>query len=128
LQRSDLLAFEAIVVADSARLMPTRTVGLLSGQQCITVPDIGAKIALQKAGLGHGFLPRPCAERDLKAGRLIELPVAEPKPEERFYLAWRSEPRNDSGNENHPEGEALKWWRKRLSRRLLPDCLHTVWD
>ncbi len=110
LGNEDLAAHTAIVVADSARLLPPRTVGLLSGQQRITVPDMSAKIALQRAGLGYGFLPRPWIERDLAAGTLLELRVEEPRPEETLWLACKITER----------GEALKWWWQRLQRDLLP--------
>jgi len=41
------------------------------------------------------------------------LPVEEPRPPETFWLAWRTE----------HMGEALKWWRHRLDRPLLPNIL-----
>ena len=112
LSNEDLAAHTAIVVADSARLLPPRTVGLLSGQQRITVPDMSAKIALQRAGLGYGFLPRPYVQGDLESGALVELRVAEPRPDETFWLACKIAER----------GEALKWWWQRLQRDLLPDA------
>jgi hypothetical protein len=34
-----------------------RSVGLLEGQETLTVPDLEAKIAAQAAGLGCGFVP-----------------------------------------------------------------------
>lgn len=111
LSNEDLAAHTAIVVADSARLLPPRTVGLLSGHQRITVPDMSAKIALQCAGLGYGFLPRPYVQGDLASGALVELRVAEPRPEETFWLACKIAER----------GEALKWWWQRLQRDLLAD-------
>lgn len=113
LSRSDLLEHTAVVVGDSARSLDDRTVGLQSGQRRITVPSIRAKIACQIAGLGHGFLPRACVRAELQSGVLVELPVEEPRPEENFWLAWRPE----------HMGEALKWWRQRLDRPLLPGIL-----
>lgn len=113
LSRSDLLEHTAVVVGDSARSLDDRTVGLQSGQRRITVPSIRAKIACQIAGLGHGFLPRACVRAELQSGVLVELPVEEPRPEENFWLAWRPE----------RMGEALKWWRQRLDRPLLPGIL-----
>lgn len=113
LRREDMLRYPLIVVADSARLMPKRSVGLLSGQNRITVPTMEAKIAMQKAALGHGFLPRPLIKGDLQRGELIELEVEEPVPVPAFMLAWK----------HQPQGEALKWWCTRLDRNLLPDIL-----
>lgn len=113
LTRADLLEHTAIVVGDGARSLTDRTVGLQSGQRRITVPSMQAKIACQAAGLGHGFLPRACVRAELEAGVLVELKVEEPRPPETFWLAWRTE----------HMGEALKWWRQRLDRPLLPGIL-----
>ncbi len=113
LTRADLLEHTAIVVGDGARQLTDRTVGLLSGQRRITVPNMQAKIAAQAAGLGHGFVPRACVRVELETGVLVELQVEEPRPDETFWLAWRPE----------HMGEALKWWRQRLDRPLLPGIL-----
>ncbi|KRB27180.1 LysR family transcriptional regulator [Acidovorax sp. Root70] len=113
LTRSDLLEHTAVVVGDGARSLNDRTVGLLSGQRRITVPSMQAKIACQAAGLGHGFVPRACVRVELENGILVELQVEEPRPDETFWLAWRPE----------HMGEALKWWRHRLDRPLLPGIL-----
>jgi DNA-binding transcriptional LysR family regulator len=110
LSNEDLREHTAIAVADSARVLPARTTGLLSGQNRITVPDMAAKIAFQKAGLGHGFLPRMCIRKELKDKTLVELAVEDSHRSESFCLAWR--PKED--------GEALKWWRTRLARPLTP--------
>jgi len=110
LSNEDLLKHTAIVVADSARVLPARTTGLLSGQNRITVPDMAAKIAFQKAGLGYGFLPRMCVRKELKEKSLIELSVEDSRSPEALCLAWRPK----------ESGEALKWWRNRLNRALTP--------
>lgn len=104
LAQDDLVSHTAIVVADSARLLPPRTVGLFPGQPRITVSDIEAKIALQIAGLGCGFLPRCRVESALKKRELVAKDVADPRPSEPLWLAWNAE----------GEGEARKWWRLRL--------------
>lgn len=113
LTRGDLLEHTAVVVGDGARLLTERTIGLLAGQKRITLPSMAAKIACQVAGLGHGFLPRACVQAELKRGTLIELPSEESRPDEPFWLAWRTA----------QTGEALKWWRTRLQRPLVPDIL-----
>ncbi|WP_028311638.1 LysR family transcriptional regulator [Derxia gummosa] len=111
--RADLLPHTAIVVGDSARSLTDRTVGLHSGQPRIAVPTMTAKIACQRAGLGHGFLPRACIEADLARGTLVELEVEEPRAPEPFRLAWKT----------GADGQALRWWRARLSRPLVPALL-----
>ena len=106
LGRNDLQHHRAIVMADSARQMAPRTVGLLLGQETLTVPDMTAKFHYQLAGLGFGFLPEPCARPAIAAGLLVEKAVEEPKPAETFYLAWRT----------GEAGAALNWWLERMRR------------
>jgi DNA-binding transcriptional LysR family regulator len=91
-------------VADSARRLAPRTVGLVLGQDTLTLPTMADKLDAQVAGLGFGFLPAPCARAAIAAGLLVEKQVEEPKPDETFYLAWRS----------GEGGAALHWWRERL--------------
>ncbi|KAF3999273.1 LysR substrate-binding domain-containing protein [Glaciimonas immobilis] len=98
--KADMHPYRAITVADSARTMPARTVGLLLGQDTLSVPDMQSKFALQVAGIGFGFLPEPCARVALAAGLLVAKAVEEPRQDEIFYLAWRT-------GEN---GAALAWW------------------
>lgn len=104
LTKADMQEHRAVAAADSARKLPTRTVGLLFGQNALTVPDMRTKFAYQLAGLGFGFLPEPYARAAIEAGRLIECAVEEPRLPETFYLAWRS----------GESGAALDWWRNRL--------------
>ncbi|TFW24315.1 LysR family transcriptional regulator [Duganella callida] len=123
LGRNHLQHYRAISVADSARQMAPRTVGLLLGQDTLTVPDMKTKYLYQLAGLGFGFLPEPCARAAIAAGTLVEKAVDEPKPAETFYLAWRS-------GEN---GAALNWWIKRMQQpglfeRLLSHLPHRSVD
>jgi DNA-binding transcriptional LysR family regulator len=104
LTKADLRAHRAVSVADSARRLPVRTVGLLFGQDVLTVPDMQTKLAFQVAGIGFGFLPQTWARRAIDAGLLVEKEVEEAKPAETFYLAWRSD----------EEGQALSWWIERM--------------
>jgi len=111
LGREPLAAHCAIAVADSARRLLPRTVGLLMGQETVTVPDMVSKFRLQCAGLGFGFLPEPYVQRAVAQGRLVIRQVEEPKPDETFWLAWRT----------GEEGAALKWWRERMQRSEVLD-------
>ncbi|WP_426805446.1 LysR family transcriptional regulator [Stenotrophomonas sp. SrG] len=104
LGREQLAAHCAIAVADSARRLLPRTVGLLMGQETVTVPDTVSKFRLQCAGLGFGFLPEPYVQAAVAEGRLVVRQVEEPKPDETFWLAWRT----------GEEGAALRWWRERM--------------
>lgn len=105
LGRNDLQRYRAIALADSARLLAPRTVGLVLGQDTLTVPTMQAKFDCQVDGLGFGFLPEPCARAAMAAGLLVEKAVEEPKPDETFYLAWRS----------GEAGAALRWWQQRMA-------------
>ncbi|PAK91455.1 LysR family transcriptional regulator [Stenotrophomonas rhizophila] len=104
LGREQLAAHCAIAVADSARRLLPRTVGLLMGQETVTVPDTVSKFRLQCAELGFGFLPEPYVQAAVAQGRLVVRQVEEPKPDETFWLAWRT----------GEEGAALRWWRERM--------------
>jgi DNA-binding transcriptional LysR family regulator len=104
LSRGDLQQHRAVVVADSARQMAPRTVGLLLGQDALTVPNMQVKFDYQVLGLGFGFLPGPCARAAIARGQLVEKAVEEPKPSETFYLAWRV----------GEDGAALRWWLARM--------------
>ncbi|WP_421570766.1 LysR family transcriptional regulator [Stenotrophomonas sp. PD6] len=106
LGREQLAAHCAIAVADSARRLLPRTVGLLMGQETVTVPDTVSKFRLQCAGLGFGFLPEPYVQAAVAQGRLVVRQVEEPKPDETLWLAWRT----------GEEGAALRWWRERMRR------------
>lgn len=117
LGKGDLHAYRAIAVADSARKLLPRTVGLLFGQDTLTVPDMRSKLALQVAGMGFGFLPEFLARDPIRAGLLVEKQVEEPRAAEKIHLAWRS----------GEEGAALAWWIERMRRpgtleRLFESC------
>ncbi len=114
LGREQLATHCAIAVADSARRLLPRTVGLLMGQETVTVPDMVSKFRLQCAGLGFGFLPEPYVQQAVRDGRLVIKQVEEPKPDETFWLAWRT----------GEEGAALRWWRERMQR---PEVLAGWW-
>lgn len=99
----------AVSIADTSRLLPPRTVGLLSGQDVLTVPSLEAKAAALVAGLGVGFVPRWIAEREAAAGRLRILPVEGTRPASELQVAWRT----------GQEGKALKWFVDRLEDPLV---------
>lgn len=102
-------AHRAISIADTSRQLPARTVGLLSGQDVLTVPSLEAKAAALIAGLGVGFVPRWVAEREARAGTLRILEVEGTRPAADLYVAWRS----------GEDGKALKWFTARLADPLV---------
>lgn len=109
----EILRHRAVSVADTSRLLPPRTVGLLSGQDTLSVPSMEAKVSAHVAGLGVGFLPRWIAEREALEGRLRLLPVESPRPPIDLFFAWRP----------GEEGRALKWFVSRLEDPLVGAAL-----
>jgi DNA-binding transcriptional LysR family regulator len=99
-----LMGHRAVAIANTARTLPGRSSGLLSGQDSITVATLGQKIALLIAGVGAGYLPEPFAKPHLAAGRLVARPIAHPQPPAALRYAWRRTAR----------GKALAWWLARL--------------
>ena len=118
LRKSDLRAHRAVAVADTALRLPPRTVGLLFGQDTLTVPDLLSKYAYELAGIGFGYLPEAYARPAIDAGRLIEKQVEEQRSDDSLHLAWRTD----------EEGAALAWWRERMRRpgRLNELLAHTA--
>ncbi|MCS6764068.1 MAG: LysR substrate-binding domain-containing protein [Candidatus Protistobacter heckmanni] len=104
LSKANLQAHHTVSVADTARKLPTRTVGLLFGQDTLTVPDMRNKYEFQLAGLGLGHLPERWARQAIADGRLLIKRTEEIDGEVPFYLGW-------SSGEN---GATLRWWRERL--------------
>jgi DNA-binding transcriptional LysR family regulator len=104
LSEAQVRAHRAVVVADSARHLPLRTTGLLSGQATLVVPDMSTKFRYQAEGLGVGFLPALCAQEALDAGRLVKKRVQSERPVEPLSVAWRA----------GAQGNALQWWVERL--------------
>jgi DNA-binding transcriptional LysR family regulator len=100
LSEAQVAQFRAVVAADTSRQLPPRTVGLLSGQDTLTVPDIDTKLASQVAGLGCGFLPAFAVAQEVAAGRLVVKAVEPTLAPLRLHAAWR---------EARP-GRALAWW------------------
>jgi DNA-binding transcriptional LysR family regulator len=105
LTETQIRAHRGVVVADSARRLPARSAGLLSGQRTITVPTLRAKVHLQAEGLGVGYLPAPCAEQGVRAGWLVRKLLEVERAPETLSVAWRL----------GAQGKALDWWLERLA-------------
>lgn len=101
-----LMPHRMVALADSAQQMTPMTVGLLPGQDVLTVPSMALKIEAQVRGLGCGYLPEPLIRAELQAGRLIEKTrIPQRRPADLSY-AWRV-----GGRE---PGPAQRWWLERL--------------
>ncbi len=104
LKHEQILAHRAVAIGDSSRKLPPRSVGLLTGQDVLTLPDLESKVAAQAAGLGCGYLPAHAAAPLIKARRLVAKEVDEIKPAGNLYYAWRA----------REKGKALRWFLQRL--------------
>lgn len=102
----DIAAHRAVAIADTSRRLPSRTVGLLSGQDVLTVHSALAKLQAQMAGLGVGYLPACLAASALAAGQLVAKRVEENRSDVQLHVAWRTSAR----------GKALKWFVEHLQR------------
>ena len=99
----------AVAVADSVQRGRALTIGLLGGQDVLTVPNMMAKLEAQLHGLGVGFLPSYLVQPYLDSGRLLTRQVQRPRRLARMSYLWRDEPQARAGR-------ALKWWLAQLAR------------
>jgi DNA-binding transcriptional LysR family regulator len=91
-----------IAVADSARTLEPMTVGVMPGQEVLTVPSMATKLEALMRGLGGGSLPVSMVRRHVEAGRLIQLPTFQEKRLFPMHYAWR--------NTGQRPAKALAWW------------------
>ncbi|MFG6413608.1 LysR family transcriptional regulator [Roseateles sp. DC23W] len=106
LSASQIAEHRIIAVADSARLMAPLTVGMLPGQDVLTVPSLATKLEAMLRGLGCGSLPAPMVRRHVEAGRLVRKATYEGRRASAMHYAWR--------DTDHAPGNALAWWLTRL--------------
>lgn len=97
----------AVAVADSVQRGGGLTLGLLAGQDVLTVPTMKAKLDAQLRGLGGGFVPEPMARPFVESGRLVVKQVRRAGRVARMAYAWR-----DGGGAG--PGRALQWWLQQL--------------
>lgn len=79
-----------VVAADSSRHLEPRTAGVLPGQPVLRVADMAQKLEARRAGVGVGYLPRPLAEAEARAGRLVVKAVEGPPQRTTQHLVWRT--------------------------------------
>jgi len=113
----ELARHRIVAVADTAKGLEPTTVGILPGQDVLTVPTMAAKLEALLRGIGCGFLPKAMVEDHLSAHRLIHKQVDHPPRRSPIHYAWR-QPTGQAGH-------ALTWWLKQLesptTRRALLD-------
>lgn len=100
----ELRRHRAVAVADTSRTLPVATVGLLRGQDVLTVPTMEAKIAAQIAGLGCGYVSINLAMPHIAANRLVPKLSSEPRFEGSLFYSWNGSAR----------GKAMRWFLERL--------------
>ena len=117
LSPATVAAHRIIAVADTAKRLEPMTVGILPGQDVLTLPSMAAKLEAQLRGLGIGYLPEPMVRAHLAAGRLVHKAVDGPPRTIRAHYAWRQA--------SSQPGMALTWWLHQLAspktRRALLD-------
>ena len=96
-----------IAVADTARDLAPMTVGILPGQDVLTLPSMAAKLEAQLRGMGCGYLPEPMVRPHVAAGRLVRKEVEGLRREVRTHYAWRQA--------TAQPGMALTWWLHQLA-------------
>ncbi|MGE4243352.1 LysR family transcriptional regulator [Ramlibacter sp.] len=107
----------AVAVADSTRRGGGLTLGLLAGQDVLTVPTMRAKLDAQLRGLGGGFVPEPMARPYVETGRLVVKAVERPARQVRLSYAWRA----SSGRA--ALGRGLQWWLQQLESKATRTAL-----
>jgi len=106
----------AVAVADSVPRGEGVTIGLLGGQDVLTVPDMLTKLDAQLRGLGGGFLPESLAKPYLDSGRLVAKKVSRVQRISHLEFAWR----NPHGQNL---GHALAWWLAQLNQNRTKQAL-----
>ncbi|MEY4748118.1 MAG: hypothetical protein RIQ60_332 [Pseudomonadota bacterium] len=101
-----LARHRVVAIADTAQRIETRTVGVLAGQDVLTVPSLVAKLEAQIRGLGLGRLPEPLLRRHVEAGRLVVKRTEEASSHITLHYAWRRAAAH---------GKALSWWLEQLA-------------
>ena len=91
-----------IAVADSARTLAPMTVGVMPGQEVLTLPSMATKLEALMRGLGCGSLPVSMVRRHIEAGRLVAPPTYQEKRVFPMHYAWR--------NTGQRPAKALAWW------------------
>lgn len=105
-----MAAHRIITVADTARSLAPMTIGVMPGQEVLTMPSMAAKLEALLRGLGCGRLPFHMVRRHIEAGRLVPKETAQGRQVFPLHYAWR----NTSAAGGQPPGRALAWWLQQL--------------
>lgn len=101
LSASQIAEHRIVTVADTARQLAPLTLGIVPGQDVLTLPSLGAKLQAQLRGLGCGWLPESMVRESVARGLLVVKDTYDNRRATLHY-AWRT-----SGQ---PPAKALSWW------------------
>lgn len=103
---ADIAPHRVVAVADTSRGLDTVTVGILPGQDVLTLATLPAKREALVRGLGCGFMPEPMVRAAVGAGRLVLKEVDQPPRVTDVCYAWRQQ--------GAQPGKAQAWWLQQL--------------
>ena len=106
LAAAEIARHRIVAVADTARSLAPVTVGVVPGQEVLTVPTMSAKLEAIMRGLGCGSLPSAMLRRHVEAGRLVVKTTFQQRRAFPLHYAWR--------NTGQPPAKALAWWLQQL--------------
>lgn len=108
-----------VAVADTVSRGQGMTLGLLNGQDVLTVATMQDKLEAQLRGLGCGSLPVALAQPYLDSGRLVACATLTPPRSVQVRAAWR--------HQGQP-GLALQWWQQALASPPTRSALLDRWS
>lgn len=120
LSDAQIRAFRAVAIADSTPKGQGVSVGLLGGQEVLTVPSMQTKLQAQLLGLGVGFLPLSVATPYITSSQLVVCQVERPTRFAKVSYAWRREKSLKGEVQGH---RALKWWLEQLEKPVTQKAL-----
>ncbi|HEY4081579.1 MAG TPA: LysR family transcriptional regulator [Burkholderiaceae bacterium] len=106
LEADVIVKHRIITVADTARTLTPMTVGVVPGQDVLTLPNMASKLEALIRGLGCGALPAAMVRRHIDAGRLVRKATFQGRRVGPMHYAWR--------NTGQQPGLALSWWLSQL--------------
>ena len=98
----ELRQHRAIAVADTISRGRGMSIGLLGGQDVLTVATMQDKLDAHIRGMGCGFLPESMVVDHIATGRLVVKNTARPPRVVSLNYAWRAS--------STTPGRALQWW------------------
>jgi DNA-binding transcriptional LysR family regulator len=105
-----------VAVMDSTRRKQTMTVGILPGQDVLTVSTMPDKLDAQLRALGCGFVPHCIAAPYIETGRLVAKTTERMPRSPKMHYAWRKPERGEVG-------QALTWWLGQLGSASTREAL-----